>query len=358
MMKREIRGIFLKALWVLAPFAAIFGWYIYEDPFKVIYSYDSYIASGEHSYVFVNRDYLGMENYMKRKATVPYDAFIFGNSRATYFEVEDWLPHIAPAQPYHMDASGEGLFGVWKKMQYLDTAAHAIQHAILLLDRGMLKVVFDPPSHITMKHPILSGRSRFGFQFEFFKVFLHHSFFWAYIDLKWSGTFKPYMAKDGIFDDYILHYEPLTNEQKLMAFEEQIARDTQSYYASRMHYFYERDTAALALDPPVIAETQKNMLLDIAHIFRKHKTHFQIIISPLYDAVPMHAADMKWLEETFGKERVHDFSGWNSYTRNYLNYYENSHFRPHVAKSMMDHVYKSQPKDSMMTHQNLPISAP
>lgn len=358
MMKREIRGIFLKALWVLAPFAAIFGWYIYEDPFKVIYAYDSYITSGEHSYVFVNRDYLGMENYMKRKASVPYDAFIFGNSRATYFEVEDWLPHIAPAQPYHMDASGEGLFGVWKKMQYLDTAAHAINHALLILDRGMLNIVYDPSSHITMKHPILSGRSRFGFQFEFFKVFLHHSFFWAYIDLKWSGTFKPYMTKDGIFDDYVLHYEPLTNEQKLTAFEEQIDHDASSYYASRMHYFYPRDTTSLHPGPPVIQQVQKDMLLDIARIFRQHNTKFHVILSPLYSAIPMHSEDMKWLEETFGSERVHDFSGWNNYTRNYLNYYENSHFRPHVAKSMMDEAYRSTPKETPMIHNTLLLSAP
>ncbi len=354
-MRSEMKVLLGKMLLVLAPFGGILGWYVLEDPFKVIFTYDSYIASGENSYVFVNRDFLGIENYMHRKDTVPYDAFIFGNSRATYFEVEDWLSHIGPARPYHMDASGEGIYGIWKKVIYLDTAAHAIRHALFVIDPGLLNMDYNPSSHITRKHPILSGEPNVWFQMLFFKVFLHHSFFWAYIDLTWSGQFKPYMAEDGIFDDYILHYDAATNEQTLQHFEEQIATDTISYYASRMHYFYERDSNHLVVYTPMIQKSQKEMLQEIASVLKRHQTQFHFLISPLYEAMPIHAEDVHWLKQTFGAERVHDFSGWNEYTRNYLNYYEDSHYRPHVAKSMMDRVYGiAQPaiSDSFMPSTN------
>ena len=41
-----------------------------------------------------------------------------------------------------------------------------------------------------------------------------------------------------------------------------------------------------------------------------------------------------------GKQNVFDFSGINFITNDYHNYYENSHYRPHVADYIMKEIYK------------------
>ena len=66
------------------------------------------------------------------------------------------------------------------------------------------------------------------------------------------------------------------------------------------------------------------------------------MISPLYDQVKFNPEDLSVLQEVFGHNQVFDFSGVNEFTTSKYNYYETSHYRPHVANEIMKKVYAGQ----------------
>ncbi|KAA6318040.1 hypothetical protein EZS27_031899 [termite gut metagenome] len=45
--------------------------------------------------------------------------------------------------------------------------------------------------------------------------------------------------------------------------------------------------------------------------------------------------DLEYLENVFGEDNVFDFLGINTFTQDYTNYYDDSHYRPHVAREIM-----------------------
>ena len=59
----------------------------------------------------------------------------------------------------------------------------------------------------------------------------------------------------------------------------------------------------------------------------------------MYDQKKLNIEDLSILNALFGKENVFDFSGINQITNNLYNYYETSHYRPHVAKKIIDEIY-------------------
>jgi len=80
--------------------------------------------------------------------------------------------------------------------------------------------------------------------------------------------------------------------------------------------------------------------LVIKNIFEKHNTKYQIIISPVYDQVPLEKQQIEQLELIFGEKHIYNFSGKNQFTESIHNFYETSHYRPHVANEILRIVYQ------------------
>jgi hypothetical protein len=147
------------------------------------------------------------------------------------------------------------------------------------------------------------------------------------------------MKKAYIFDDRPSFYELISNEIRFPYFESMIDRDESLYYGQGDHIFY-MHTGKVIYFPPCIDDKQIMFLAEIKNIFHKHKTNYKIIINPLYDQIGLNPDDLEYLCELFGKENVFDFSGINEFTNDYRNYYEPSHYRPHVARKIMEKIYK------------------
>ena len=73
-----------------------------------------------------------------------------------------------------------------------------------------------------------------------------------------------------------------------------------------------------------------------------NKTNYRIIISPLYNQIKLNNQDLDYLKQLFGKDNVFDFSGINKFTKDYNNYYESSHYRPHIAREIMQLIYHDE----------------
>ncbi|GHV27502.1 hypothetical protein AGMMS4952_09290 [Spirochaetia bacterium] len=333
--------IFLRKLFLFTlPLIILSIAYIILDPFKVIKKYDSYYISDEIVGVSINRDYMSTSTFDNNSAVYKYDSFIFGNSRSVFYEVETWKAYLSSdSNCYHFDASGETLYGIYKKIQYLVKKSITINNALLILDYDTLTQVTSDQRHLFIISPQLEdNKNIIPFHLSFIKAFLTPRFMIAYFDYKISGKVKNYMKKNSLLSDGQSHYDIKTNESSWSDFGKLI-ENGEYYTDERMKVFYSRDTTEQSDSPRVIYSQQEMMLTEIKDIFQKHKTNYKIIINPLYDQKKLNKHDLTYLELLFGKNNVFDFSGINEFTNDYTNYYEASHYRPRVSGEILKIVY-------------------
>ncbi len=325
------------------PFLFFIIVYFILDPFKVLYKYDAYFNPSETGCVFLNTNYVSTTNFDNHYEEFKYNSFIFGSSRAFFYRISDWQKYIDNEPAYHFESGGEALYSIYKKILYLDKKNISIKHALLILDYDILIQDSQKNGHLGLSSPQLENyRNFFNFHLASIKGFLNLRFLYAYIDFRISGTIKPYMTRSFLIEHRPFSYDYKTNEIQFSYYEELIKKD--KYYTDElMEVFFNRDSTE-SFSPPVIGETQKQMLRTIMAVFSKHNTNYKIIISPLYDQVRLATEDINFLKSLYGEKSVFDFSGINRITNNYRNYYENSHYRPQIAKQLMDQIYQESEK--------------
>lgn len=330
---------FFKKLAIFSiPFVAFVLLYIYMDPFKVIRNYKSYYTSGEPSYISLNKDFISTQNWLNHYKEYNYDAYILGNSRSMFYQVESWSKYINTPynKCYHFDASGESLYGIAKKVDFLHQQGAPIKHCLIVVDSEALNQAENSTGHLFLKDPNISGDNKFIFQVESMKAFFDFKFLTSYLDFKFSGKVKDYMKKEFLLDDRPFYYDYVTNEVQQKYFEEMIAKNPADYYEPRKDIFTPR---APKTADPVLKAPHLELLKGMKKVFEEAGTDYKIVISPLYNQVKINPADLSILKSIFGKEQVFDFSGVNALTSDIKNYYETSHYRPHVADSVMKIVY-------------------
>lgn len=328
---------FLKRLLVFCiPLLLLLALYIILDPFKVIWHYDSYYKDGMPQYVTLNKDYVSTSTFDNYYKTYKYDSFIWGNSRSIFFQVEEWQKHIGVlTSPFHFDASGESLYALHKKVLYVDKKV-PIKNALLVVDHQLLAQSKGRTNHICITSPQLVGyRNWLLFHFVFIKSFLDPKFFCSYLTLLITGEKKSFMGN--LMDDRVINYIEKYNEERFDFYENEI-QNGEYYTEKRMKAFFPRCYSD-SIDDVAIFEPHICMLKDIKKVFEKNKTNYKIIISPLYDQIKLNPSDIRCLKDIFGENNVFDFSGKNTITDDFHNYYEASHYRSTVASLIMEQIY-------------------
>jgi hypothetical protein len=333
-MKKFLKKTIVFLLIGLLPVFPLLAIYFICDPFKVIYTYPSYYISGAPEYIELNRDYVSTETFIQKYPTYKYNSFIFGNSRSFFYETADWKKHISEGRCFHFNASRETIYGIYKKIAFLDKNNIQIKNALIILDYGLLSVITNSKGHLYIKHPVLSG-DFFSFHMEFIKAFLNPSFLIKYLPLKFFNIVS------SSFKYYTWDYDSITNEFKWTYLEKEILKNPNKYYLSKINLFYKR-VPLQQYSPIIIKDEQISMLSEILKIFKKNNTNYKIIISPLYNQIKLNSADLSTLKLIFGNEHVFDFSGINSITNNMYNYYETSHYRPQVSREILNEIYKNE----------------
>lgn len=324
----------LKAALLAVPGVLLVVAYVVLDPFMVLYSYpaeDYYRAQD----LVPNRDYISTEIWKRRMPDRRYDSYIFGNSRSLAFLAADWQKVVGSHAAYHYDASQETLFGIVGKLRFLERSGAPLRHALLVVDDSILRATGDSGGHLFIKHPQVSGRAAIYFHAEAFKAYLARLF--AIVWYKTRGTVPPF-SRD-MFSPARFRLDPATNDLHFASYEEQLAADPVAYY--------KRLAGVMARTPPKNGESRPRscneearvQLREIREIFRRNGTDYRVVVAPLYHQLRLHPADVEALVEIFGRERVFDFSGVNELTRDPHNYYEQSHFKPNVARTIMARVY-------------------
>lgn len=343
-MRKFLTNVAKFTLVGLIPILLLLVLYIISDPFQVIGSYNSYYNTDKAGRIATNKDYISTSTYVKNSEKTDYNSFILGNSRSIFYPVSEWKKHLPQnSKCYHFDASAESLWALNKKIEFLHNRNDKIDNVLMVIDYRLLKQDKPKTSHIFITSPMLLNNSNLTkFQSTFFLAFISNpTFMYAYFDFKISDKVKPYMIEKRLIDTRPISYDPETNEIRYDYFEELIKKN-EYYTPKRTSVFYKRDTSIQKYAEKAIKDSHKSILLDMQQVFKEHNTNVKIAISPLYDQLKLNKEDLIFLEEVFGKNNVHDFSGINEITNDYRNYYESSHYRKNIATQIMDTLYDNK----------------
>lgn len=333
-MKRFLNRILL----LLLPLGFLILYYVIMDPFRVVSRYDNYYHDTN---VSLNRDFVSVNNYLNIYPKYKPNAFIFGNSRTIFYKASLWQRYYCDSlRVYHFDASGEDLYGMSGKIEWLDKRADRIEYALLMLDPDSFNVNVSKPAPLFNRPIQIDPQVSFlDQQWAFFKSFLRPKFFIAYTDWTLFKTVRPYMKE--VLDMRQFDYERSTNEISYNQVDSIILVNPDHYYTEqRMDVFYPRDTTTVRYAQPLIKTEQRERLSKIKAIFDKHSTNYRVVIHPLYNLLKLDSVDMDVVVEIFGADKVYDFSGHNDWTNDYRNFYENSHYRSNISDSVLRVIYR------------------
>ena len=331
-MKRFILRVFLFA----SPLVLLFLLLTSFDVFKVFGEYDHYYEDG---FVATNREMVCTRTYNKYREREKFNAFIFGNSRSHAFKCREWSKYLGEeARPFHFDGSGEGVYGVANKVRYLDQLGDTIRHALVIVDRGFLTITANRPGHLSISPPCLSNESKFRYYLAFLEAQTNPEFVMAYLDYSLFRTYKSYMG-NFIKKSKYAHRPDDINCDIWYGYDDHIARDSLGYYQPLLQkgVFFKR--TGKPVRECKVTEAEAAQLRSIREVFDRHQTSYEIVVSPIYDQIPMEKEQLALLKEIFGEAHVHDFSGRNKFTEPIGNYYEASHYKPHVANEIMRVIY-------------------
>lgn len=330
-MRRFVNILFV---FIVVPLVVVVA-YCVIDPFKVVRHYDSYIESGKPIVVVSNKDYVSTSTFDNNYDVYKYDSYILGNSRASFYEVATWRKYLSESSScYHFDAFRDNLYGIYKKVLYIDRCGADINNVLLVLDHGTLSGIEPREGVLFMVAPQLEDYDNI--------VDFHLTAFVASLNFRFLSTMILYLMTGrygDMMDDRVFTYDLGSNEVRFEGMESDIeGKPSEFYNEERMVEFYYRDVVQQYEDP-VIGSSQLEMLCEIKRIFDKHNTDYKVVISPLYDQKKLDVSDIYAISNVFGMNNLYDFSGINRFTEDYRNYYEHSHYRPHVSAEIMDIVY-------------------
>ena len=342
-MNNPLKTFVLRVALFFSPILIFAIWYLIADPFSVIYNYGNDAYANKPTFV-KNREWITMAALEQSKDRYHYDTFIFGNSRSIFWEIKDLKEYLPDKNPFHFDASSEDLYGVKEKLTYLCDNNYNIQNAIILLDRRVITretqriaPLFNRAPALVKNKPVLLSHMEM-----FSSIVSHPQLIIAYCDYTIFGKKRDYI-KSLLETEENYCYNVEGNQLSLTYFENLISKNPNSFYnEEKMSQFYYRDTTTVTYTDILIKEEQYSILKDIKNILADNDIKYTIVLNPLYDMLAINPKDKQILTEIFGEDKLHDFSGNNFITRDYFNYYENGHYRPHAAKMIMESIFSNK----------------
>jgi hypothetical protein len=308
---------------------------IWIDFFKIFGFHDYYLTQK----VGINREMVTTSTFNHFREKEKYDSFIFGSSRSQAYKCKNWMSYLDNnSKPFHFDASGEGIWGITKKVEYIDKLGDTIKNALIIIDRTGLEITYPRQGHLFVSMPCVSKYSKAEYYLEFLKASLNLKFLLAYIDYSIFEAYREYMGYL-ITHSKFNHIVNNRNCDIWYGWDKEIKTDSVGYYSKLIDkgIFYERPKSEIS---KCEVTTKEIFLLNkIKNIFTKHNTNYKIIISPVYDQVPMEEEQVELLEQIFGQENIYNFSGKNKFSDPINNFYETSHYKPFVANEIMNIIY-------------------
>lgn len=313
------------------PFFILLLLFFILDPFMVLRKYDSY----EGSFVGHNLGHVSLNHYLRNRKELKIKGYIFGSSRTMGFPADVWKEYTGvPTMSFY--SAEESLYGMSKKITFIDSMRDTIQYALLLLDVSVLRQTQDNPRHLNIQPYQITHSSPISYYRTYVNAWFGKLFVIKYLDYRIFHKYRPYM-KDAI-DLRDHQFDPITNQIKRPGLEKQISTNPNSYIKQYLVRNLTHETTA----KPVIGIRQLKLLGTIKAVFDRHETDYKIVIPPVFNQQKINEQDLRVLWTIFGKDHVYDYTGKNKFSDDVLNFYDGGHFRPHVGSEIMKQIYTGE----------------
>lgn len=319
-MKRFI----LKILLFISPIVALLGIYVCADPLYVIWDYDDYTQTQSPSVSY--NSYKMLMQY----DSIPFNSFIVGSSRSGFWPWKEWEKHLDYAAcAFHLESSGDGVYNALERLRFAYENIEHVDNVLLIVDAEWLSKDY-PLTGIQYRTPwqMKNESDFFAFHADAVKFLLSIEGF--------NATF----ISPTILNDTLIAYRDTRNENHLPEKERLINTNPEYYYAQldeSIKLFPRSKNEKVG--NVAISDKGKNILSELHQLFITGNTEYKIVISPLYDQIKLNPQDKEVLDSIFGEENVFDYSGISKYTKDTLNYYEYSHYRPCVTIRILQEIY-------------------
>ena len=339
---KSILRFTIKALMMTLPAVLPFlVYYVTADPYKVLRSYDNYFADTTRQpfAVGVNKGMVTVRNYIARSKHKQYNAFIFGSSVSCYYDAHEWAGLLGDdATAMHFDSSNESLPNMAEKIQFLDANHNRIKYALIILDPIVMSAEdSDEPPYIRPPELHAGWWHWLKWHYVFFRAATNCDFLKSWIPSILSGKPCQY-GSNPIFESQPIVYDAATNQESMPQWDSIIATNRAAFYSA--HRLIPAATA-ITRSPKVLDDSKVEALCQIARVFARHATDYQIIIGPNRRKVSLNADDYATLTRIFQPGRVHDYS---TRLASELDcdtlLYDNTHYRPAFASRLLRLTYK------------------
>lgn len=335
---KSISRFLLRTAIASIPLILLAAAYIILDPFKVVKTWYPYFDDTPwENRLGWNKNWVSVTAYEQGLEANRYDSFIFGSSISIAYRIEDWKKHLPDdAVPFHFDASDETVYGILKKIQYLDNRNDTIRHALIIFEPRTFRTRHRDDFLHYMPPQISGWYNYFPFHYSYFKDFLKLDFLKSYIPFLITGNPANYSEED-IFARQAFTYDKNTNEEQMDMMEAIIASNPDSFYTR------EDMTRITGMEPhycePLINDSIASCLKEIAVILNRHHCNYHIIFGPNRLKEIMPPADYAILNRTFSPERVYRYTSLDTVADDRRFYYDNGHYRVAVCDEILDSVY-------------------
>jgi hypothetical protein len=266
-----------------------------------------------------------------------YNSFILGNSCTQAYKCKEWQKYLGNgARAIRFFDNSETIGGICDKLQALDRDNAEIKNILIVADWDSFNAQ-EPTGCMHAIPPDISPKiNPLTYQLKFMQKFMMPNFFFPYLVHKWNKKY--------LFSDMIHNYGRIrvniTNDA-INPNDRMIAKEGNYYWIERNRSFPKRK---LQVTATTINHEVESKLKIIRAICQRHHTRVDIVISPDYRLKKINGQDIKILQIYFGKNAVHDFSGYNKFTCDKHNYYDRGHYRPPIGNKIMDIIYKHPTK--------------
>lgn len=343
---RSVIMFMLRAIGVVLPVVSVtVGWYLWEDPYKVVRHYECYLPDPRHTPVRVgiNKGMVTITNYLDRIGEGRhYNAFIFGSSVSCLYDADSWA-HLADttgrARPYHFDSSGETLLSLADKVEYLHHRGQPIDYALVVLDPIIM--ANDKASGPALVNPPQLHKSLWewlDYHYTFFRAATNADFFKSWLPYKLTG--RAYAnGRNLVFEPQPIVYDSLTNQETIPQWDSLIVNAPEEFYAQ---YPLLPSPSSLTESPVVITAPKADALRRVAQVFHDRHTDYHIIIGPNRMKETLNQHDLRLMKQIFSPERVHDYSASMAAELECDTLlYDNVHYRRPFALCLMRLAYEN-----------------
>ena len=320
-------------VFIAIPLILLVGIYLWTDPFRCLHAFDI------NDIDITNREYLSTELFLRNEPTYHYNSFIFASSRGGGMNTYQWKQYLPEgSQPFLFQAWSETITGIELKLEYLREHHIPIDNAIILIDiPGTFKKDQLPHEALSLKHYLFTGHSKFEYNAVQFWNFIQKPSLWVSSAKNKIKRVKRTCTSDPITNDWEKlnrdNYSLLPPQDSLKNCSE-IARKT---FLAKI----EHSDKEVEVSKPLISERFEEQLRSIRMILEANHTDYHIIVTPApcYTNPAINPRDMEILQEVFGAELVHDYSGKNEFSEDYNNFSDPDHFGLRVGYMIIEEIY-------------------